>query len=64
MLERDKDPATDYSAWYGHDYAGREDRPLKTIGIDHCYALMIPADSIDEMNEQIEWFAMDVMAQV
>ena len=37
---------------------------LKSIGIDHCYALMIPADSIDEMNEQIEWFAMDVMAQV
>ena len=37
---------------------------LKSFGVDHCYALMIPADSIDEMNEQIEWFAMDVMAQV
>ncbi len=37
---------------------------LKSIGVDHCCALMIPADSIDEMNEQIEWFAVDVMAKV
>ena len=29
MLERDKDPTTDYSAWYGHNYAGREDRPFE-----------------------------------
>jgi len=25
VLERDEGPITDYSAWYGHDYAGRED---------------------------------------
>ena len=26
------------------------------IGIDHCCALMFPADSISEMAEQMEWF--------
>ena len=37
---------------------------LKSIGVDHCSALMIPANSIAEMNEQIEWFARDVMAKI
>lgn len=36
---------------------------LRDIGVDHCCALMIPVDSIAEMNEQIEWFATDVMSQ-
>ena len=34
---------------------------LKAMGVDHCCALMIPADTVAEMNEQIEWFATDVM---
>jgi probable F420-dependent oxidoreductase len=34
---------------------------LKSIGVDHCSALMIPANTLSEMNEQIEWFAQDVM---
>ncbi|HRF07653.1 MAG TPA: LLM class flavin-dependent oxidoreductase [Xanthobacteraceae bacterium] len=37
---------------------------LKAIGIDHCSALMFPANSVNEMNDQIEWFAKDVMAKV
>jgi len=37
---------------------------LRKIGVDHCSALMFPADSVSEMNEQIEWFASDVMAKV
>ncbi|NKB57594.1 MAG: TIGR03619 family F420-dependent LLM class oxidoreductase [Alphaproteobacteria bacterium] len=37
---------------------------LKSIGVDHCSALMIPADTPSEMNEQIEWFARDVMPKV
>ncbi len=37
---------------------------LRSIGVDHCSALMFPADSVGEMNEQIEWFATDVMAKV
>lgn len=37
---------------------------LRAIGVDHCSALMFPADTIMEMNEQIEWFATDVMARV
>ncbi|MBX3519216.1 MAG: LLM class flavin-dependent oxidoreductase [Xanthobacteraceae bacterium] len=36
---------------------------LKSIGIDHCSALMFPANSVSEMNDQIEWFAKDVMAK-
>jgi probable F420-dependent oxidoreductase len=36
---------------------------LRAIGIDHCSALMFPANSVAEMNEQIEWFATDVMAK-
>ena len=34
---------------------------LKSIGVDHCCALMIPANSMSEFIEQIEWFAADVM---
>jgi probable F420-dependent oxidoreductase len=30
---------------------------LAAIGVDHCCALMFPADAISEMEEQIEWFA-------
>lgn len=37
---------------------------LRSIGIDHCSALMFPAESVQEMNEQMEWFATDVMAKV
>jgi probable F420-dependent oxidoreductase len=37
---------------------------LKAIGVDHCCALMIPASSIGEMDEQIAWFAEAVMRQV
>jgi probable F420-dependent oxidoreductase len=37
---------------------------LGAIGVDHCSALMFPADSVTEMNEQIEWFATDVMARL
>ena len=37
---------------------------LRSIGVDHCCALMIPVDSVSEMNDQIEWFARDVMATV
>ena len=37
---------------------------LKSIGVDHCCALMIPVDTVSEMNDQIEWFARDVMPNV
>jgi hypothetical protein len=37
---------------------------LKAIGVDHCCALMFPAASLSEMNEQIEWFATDVMGKL
>ncbi len=37
---------------------------LRSIGVDHCSALMIPANTVNEMNEQIEWFARDVMPYV
>jgi hypothetical protein len=37
---------------------------LRAIGVDHCCGLMFPANSVTEMNEQIEWFAGDVMARV
>lgn len=36
---------------------------MRSMGIDHCSALMIPVDTISEMNEQIEWFAKEVMAR-
>ncbi len=34
---------------------------LQAFGVDHCSALMIPVDTVAEMNEQIEWFAADIM---
>ncbi len=34
---------------------------LDSIGVEHCCALMIPANSMSELIEQIEWFAADVM---
>ncbi len=34
---------------------------LNSIGVDHCCALMIPANSMSELIEQTEWFAADVM---
>jgi len=34
---------------------------LRAMGVDHCSALMIPVDTVEEMNEQIEWFAAEVM---
>ncbi len=37
---------------------------LRAIGVDHCSALMFPANSVAEMNEQVEWFATDVMTKV
>jgi probable F420-dependent oxidoreductase len=37
---------------------------LAEIGVQHCCALMFPADTVQEMNEQIQWFAEDVMGKV
>jgi probable F420-dependent oxidoreductase len=34
---------------------------LKSIGVDHACALMIPADSMAEFEDQVEWFARTVM---
>lgn len=34
---------------------------LREIGVQHCCALMFPEDSVSEMNDQIQWFAEDVM---
>lgn len=34
---------------------------LAEIGVGHCCALMFPADSVAEMNDQVQWFAEDVM---
>ena len=34
---------------------------LKAIGVDHACALMIPADSMSEYEDQVEWFAKTVM---
>jgi probable F420-dependent oxidoreductase len=34
---------------------------LKSIGIEHCCGLMIPANSMSEFIEQTEWFAEAVM---
>ncbi|HEY6980533.1 LLM class flavin-dependent oxidoreductase [Reyranella sp.] len=34
---------------------------LREIGVDHACALMIPADSIAEFEDQVEWFANTVM---
>jgi probable F420-dependent oxidoreductase len=37
---------------------------LAAIGVDHCSALMFPVNSVAEMDEQVEWFATEVMARV
>jgi probable F420-dependent oxidoreductase len=37
---------------------------LRAIGVDHCSALMFPASSVTEMNEQVEWFATEVMTKM
>ncbi len=37
---------------------------LKSIGVDHCSALMFPANSVTEMDDQIEQFATEVMAKL
>jgi probable F420-dependent oxidoreductase len=37
---------------------------LRSIGVDHCSALMFPANSVSELDDQIEWFATEVMAKV
>jgi probable F420-dependent oxidoreductase len=37
---------------------------LQSIGIDHCSALMFPVDTVAEMDDQIEWFAREVMAKL
>jgi probable F420-dependent oxidoreductase len=34
---------------------------LAELGVDHCCALMFPADTVAEMNDQVQWFAEDVM---
>ena len=34
---------------------------LADIGVDHCCALMFPVDSVTEMDEQVEWFATEIM---
>ncbi|MGE0314072.1 MAG: LLM class flavin-dependent oxidoreductase [Lautropia sp.] len=36
---------------------------LKQIGVDHCCALMFPADTMSEFEEQIEWFAKTVLPE-
>jgi len=35
---------------------------LAAIGVDHACALMFPADSMAEFEEQIAWFVESVMA--
>jgi probable F420-dependent oxidoreductase len=37
---------------------------LRSIGVDHCCSLMVPANSMSELIEQIEWFAEDVIKRV
>lgn len=37
---------------------------LAEIGVQHCCALMFPADTVQEMNDQVQWFAEDVMKKV
>jgi probable F420-dependent oxidoreductase len=34
---------------------------LQALGVDHCCALMFPADTMAEYEDQIEWFAKTVM---
>lgn len=37
---------------------------LAEMGVQHCSALMIPTDTYQEMNDQIQWFAEDVMGKL
>lgn len=37
---------------------------LAEIGVDHCCALMFPADTVQEMNDQVQWFAEDVIGRL
>lgn len=37
---------------------------LRAIGVEHVSAMMFPAHSVSEFDEQIEWFAREVMAKV
>jgi probable F420-dependent oxidoreductase len=37
---------------------------LATIGVQHCCALMFPADTVGEMLDQMQWFAEAVMRRV
>ena len=37
---------------------------LREIGVQHCCALMFPENTVQEMNDQIQWFAEDVMRKV
>ena len=37
---------------------------LRSIGVDHCCALMVPANTMSEFVDQIEWFAEDVLKYV
>ncbi len=37
---------------------------LAAIGVDHCCALMFPANTVQEMNDQVQWFAEDVIAKI
>lgn len=37
---------------------------LKSIGVDHCSAMMFPVDDVHEMDEQIAWFAEAILPHV
>jgi alkanesulfonate monooxygenase SsuD/methylene tetrahydromethanopterin reductase-like flavin-dependent oxidoreductase (luciferase family) len=37
---------------------------LRSIGVDHATALMFPAGSVAEFEDQVEWFAKEVLAKV
>jgi probable F420-dependent oxidoreductase len=36
---------------------------LRSIGVDHCSALMFPSNTIAEMHEQMQWFAEAVIGR-
>jgi alkanesulfonate monooxygenase SsuD/methylene tetrahydromethanopterin reductase-like flavin-dependent oxidoreductase (luciferase family) len=36
---------------------------LAAIGVDHCCALMFPVDCVAEMDDQVEWFAKEIMPE-
>ena len=36
----------------------------KAVGVDHCCALISAAASVARMNEQIQWFAAEVMEKL